>query len=63
MFSIQSHPDKRAAVKATMFMDHVKGNHVVVLVNDQWSSGKLGRGNAPSNFYPGLFLNRQDPKV
>lgn len=43
MFSIQSHPDKRAAVKAIMFRDHVKGNRVVVLVNDQWSSGKLGR--------------------
>lgn len=26
-----------------MFRDHGKGNRVVVLVNDQWLSGKLGR--------------------
>lgn len=26
-----------------MFRDHVEGNRVVVLVNDRWSSEKLGR--------------------
>jgi hypothetical protein len=34
LFSIQSHPDKRAAVKAAMFRDHFKGSCAAVLFND-----------------------------
>lgn len=42
LFSFRSHPAKRAAVKAAVFRGYVKGNCVVVLLND-WSSEKLDR--------------------
>lgn len=46
-----------------MFRDHFKGDRAVALLNDCRVESLLERVNAPSDFYPDLSLDGQNPKV